>query len=273
MREARVTLIDYTGAGTPDPNRYASNLLVFTKNTRLNMNISTLGEVCLKDKEELDEELDYMANTIPSSWEFVDYVFCIENVTRAFTHQFVRTRPNSYAQQTMRVLEMEAWTYGIGPSITDSDYKEIDDTDEDRGPVTLERKGEKHFVYAQTMNEISKGYRKLLELGAKIEDARGVLPTNIHTNIVCKANLRTLADTFRKRASSRTQGEYRDVIEKMKTAVLEVHPFANRFFNSSFDKGAEDAESLILDLYQKGRLSEEEKITMIKSIDVMRSTA
>jgi thymidylate synthase ThyX len=53
-----------------------------------------------------------------------------------------------------------------------------------------------------------------------IEDARGVLPTNIHTNIVAKFDLRTLADTMRKRASTRTQGEYRDVMDGMKDAVL-----------------------------------------------------
>ena len=33
----KVTLIDYTGAGTPDPARHAANVLVFTKRTRLEM--------------------------------------------------------------------------------------------------------------------------------------------------------------------------------------------------------------------------------------------
>ena len=52
-------------------------------------------------------EIEYMANTVPSSWEFCDYSFMITGVTRAFTHQLVRTRTASYAQQAMRVLTEE----------------------------------------------------------------------------------------------------------------------------------------------------------------------
>ena len=52
-----------------------------------------------------------MANTIPSSWEFVDYTFLVTGVSRAYTHQQVRTRAASYAQQTMRVLNMGEFDY------------------------------------------------------------------------------------------------------------------------------------------------------------------
>jgi hypothetical protein len=52
------------------------------------------------------EELDYIAKTIRSSWEMVDYTFQITGVTRAFTHQFVRTRTGSYAQQSQRSVDM-----------------------------------------------------------------------------------------------------------------------------------------------------------------------
>jgi thymidylate synthase ThyX len=52
--------------------------------------------------------LDYISKTIRSSWEFVDYTFQITGVTRAFTHQFVRTRTGSYAQQSQRSVDMSS---------------------------------------------------------------------------------------------------------------------------------------------------------------------
>ena len=40
--------------------------------------------------EQKEEELKYVFGTIGSSWEFVDYIFLITDVSRAFTHQAVR---------------------------------------------------------------------------------------------------------------------------------------------------------------------------------------
>jgi flavin-dependent thymidylate synthase len=249
----KVQLIDYTGAGHPNPARYAAERLVFTKNTRLEMKPGLLEEIGRWSDEAIDAELAYMANTIPSSWEFIDYTFLITDVTRAFTHQFVRTRTGSYAQQTMRVLDVEGWTYGTGPSI--------------EGKKNLKQ------VYDEAMGEIDGVYRWLIEQGAKIEDARGVLPTNIHTNIVAKFNLRTMADTARKRASSRTQGEYRSVMETMKSECIRVHPWVDKFFNRTFDVAAAELEEKIKTLCGVMRTGDIVQTGLIKLIDQMRAAA
>lgn len=244
-----VKLIDYTGAGSEDPARYAAERLVFTKQTRLNMNPDQLERVKRMSNAELYKELDYMAHTIPSSWEFVSYVFLINGVSRAFTHQFVRTRTGSYAQQTMRVLDVDGWKYQTGP--------------------TIEEDQERTMIYGAMMKNIDFAYRELIRKGAKIEDARGVLPTNILTNIVAKFDLRTFADTQRKRASFRTQGEYRDVMNAMREEVLRVHPWSSKFMERSFDNAARDLESEI----RKLAIPPDETIRLIKFIDEMRTTA
>jgi flavin-dependent thymidylate synthase len=248
-----VKLIDYTGAGAADPARHAANVLVFTKSTRLNMVPDLMSKVEAMTDEQIADELAYMANTIPSSWEFVEYKFLINGVTRAFTHQFVRTRTGSYAQQTMRVLDVEGWDYLTGPTI--------------EADPQLKRE------YAMGMDLIADRYSYLVSKGAKIEDARGILPTNILTNIVAKFDLRTFADTQRKRASSRTQGEYRDVMEAMKAEVLRVHPWAAMFIDRTFDNAARELEREIVDLAGFGKISDEHKITLIKLLDQMRMTA
>ena len=83
----KVKLVNYT--------QDAKDLLIFTKNTRL-LNVEDAYQE-IKDwpEDKKQAELDYMLQTIKSSWEFVDYTFEIRDVTRAFTHQFVRTRTGS----------------------------------------------------------------------------------------------------------------------------------------------------------------------------------
>jgi flavin-dependent thymidylate synthase len=245
-----VQLIDYTGAGSPDPARHAANVLVFTKSTRLNMQPGLFEAIAAKPWPDIEAELEYMANTIPSSWEFVTYTFLINGVTRAFTHQFVRTRTGSYAQQTMRVLDVGGWDYMTGPTVAEDEQRQ--------------------FKYDHAMKVVGTIYDQLIEQGAKIEDARGILPTNILTNIAAKFDLRTFSDTQRKRASSRTQGEYRDVMDAMRAEVLRVHPWATMFLERTFDKAALDLEEQILKMLHEQPVI---RTNMIKLLDQMRMTA
>jgi thymidylate synthase (FAD) len=256
----KVTLI----STTPD----ALELLIFTKNTRLTMSPGKLEGIMAWSKERKWNELEYMANTIPSSWEFVDYTFMIEGVTRAFTHQFVRTRTASFAQQTMRVLDVsqgKGWDYGTGPSIASRP----------------DLKGN----YAAAMEHIDRVYRWLIRDGAAIEDARGILPTNILTNIVMKINMRNFVELIYKRSGPRVQQEYRDVLDAMKASVLEIHPWMSLFICRTFDRAADDldkeianfdANDLILDGKDMDVWADQDKlkawkIKMLKLVDQMRS--
>src|SRR5581483_11045955 len=150
----KVTLIDYT--------QNAINKLLYTKATRLTLGQDTRLKIANMSDEEKAKELAYMATTVPSSWEFVTYTFEILGVTRAFTHQFVRTRTGSYAQQTMRTLHVGQFEYVTGPSINTPRRKKL---------------------YDECMAMINCHYEKLIADGAAVEDARGLLPTNICTNI------------------------------------------------------------------------------------------
>lgn len=242
----KVTLIDYTGRGTMQAASYAAAILLFTKNTRLQMSPGLFEEILAWPYEKKLEELSYMANTIPSSWEFVDYTWMIEGVTRAFTHQLVRSRTFSFAQQTMRVLNVEGWRYETGPSIK-------------ADPVLK-------FSYDSNMSHIAEAYDMLIRDGAAIEDARGILPTNILTNIVMKGNMRSFVELVRKRSSSRVQGEYREVLEQLKSTALAVHPWLTLFIERDFDKAASDLEAEILKLN-----NDLQRNKMVKLLDQMRS--
>jgi flavin-dependent thymidylate synthase len=202
-----VTLIDYTGAGNSDP-LYAARLLAYTKSTRLEQSTETMHKFMEMEEPKLMEELDYISKTIRSSWEFVEFTFQITGVTRAFTHQFVRTRTASYAQQAQRVVNMS----GVPNMVPQTVY--------DSGMVD---------VWDSAISAISDAYTKLKNAGIPTQDCRGLLPTNVLTNIIAKMNLRTFADLIGKRSNLRAQGEYADVARLMELCVLEKMPWVKNF--------------------------------------------
>lgn len=235
----KVTLMNFT------PN--AREMLVFTKSTRLNVTPGLMDVIKMYDEKKLQKELDYMVDTIKSSWEFVDATFCIEGVSRGFTHQFVRNRLGSYAQQTMRILDMGDFDYITGPSIA--------------GDERLQA------MYDAAMAQISVVYKELIKSGAKIEDARGILPTNISTNIIAKFNLRALSQMMLSRASNRTQDEYRQVLDAMYAAVVEAEPWCASFLRSSKYDDLKRLESAILDSYEGTEMCTQ----LLKLIDKVRN--
>lgn len=209
---AKVELIDYTGCGRPNAAEYAARLLVYAKNTRLTQGADTRAQIAAMKKHDLEAELDKISKTIRSSWEFCDYTFEVTGVTRAFTHQFVRTRTGSYAQQAQRVVDLRN---GFTTRL----------------PETVKNVG-KEGLWNLVMGCIGSGYKELREAGVPSQDARGVLPTNVHTNIIAKFNLRTVADLVGKRENLRAQDEYADdVMPQMKAEVLRVHPWTDKFLN------------------------------------------
>lgn len=206
----KVTLINHT----PD----ALETLIFTKSTRLKMAATGLAEIKAWPEERKLAELAYMLGTIQSSWEFIDYIFLIEGVTRAFTHQLVRHRAGtSFAQQAQRAVDMSDFEY-----ITTGPMNLRDD------PPPTEYEWDAAGVYCMAMEGIRQAYNKLSEMGVPAQDARGILPTNISTNICFKANLRTIHDMGLKRLCVKAQGEFQNVFRALKAEVVRVHPWAEQ---------------------------------------------
>lgn len=201
-----VTLINHT--------HEARELLLFTKQTRLSMDAGLMQEIRNWPEDRKDRELKYMLGTIKSSWEFCDYVFSIDGVSRAFTHQFVRTRSGHYAQQSQRTVDMSDFDYVTPEGI---------ELAEDEGFF------EYSDCYKGAMKDVNDAYQHMLSIGANPQDARGILPTNICTNIIGKFNLRTLSEMARVRLCTRTQGEYQKVFREMRRLVCETHAWAEPF--------------------------------------------
>jgi len=195
-----VKLLDYT--------KQADRMLVFSKRTR-HMDSAASWEQLESDlgTESFQKELAYALGSIGGPLEFVDYTFLLCGVTRALTHQLVRHRVGvSFAQQSMRLTDASEFGYMV--------------------PTAIENDIDQEYEYEDCMREINDRYKNLLELGAEPQNARGVLPTNILTNILMKINLRAFAEMLNVRLCIRAQGEFQEVAKIMQQLVIGVHPWS-----------------------------------------------
>ncbi len=137
--------------------------------------------------------------------EHAVFTFAIEGVSRALTHQLVRHRLASYAQQSQRYVSFaEGFPYTIPPSIA--------------------ARPELAALFSRAMAQAAACYRELREAGIAAEDARFVLPNAAHTRIIVTMNARELRHFFRLRCCRRAQWEIRELALKMLQKVLAVAP-------------------------------------------------
>jgi thymidylate synthase ThyX len=202
---------------TPD----ALELLIFTKSTRL-QGRQTLDEIKAWPLDKKIEHLNYMRDTIKSSWEFINYTFLIRGVSRAFTHQFVRTRDQagiddpafgmpdanpavaSFAQESQRTVD-----------ISDNGFVL---------PTTLKEANAAYFVSSLEYSESC--YETIKLFNEPSQNARSLMPMAVATSIIAQLSLRALHHVAEVRLCTRTQGEYQNVFRMMRQEVYEVHPWA-----------------------------------------------
>ena len=136
--------------------------------------------------------------------EHTCFTFAISDVSRSLTHQLVRHRIASYAQQSQRYVNLNEANYVI--------------------PPTLEKDKKMKKAYEETMDVIWKQYNKLLEMNIPAEDSRYVLPNATCTNIVVTMNARSLLNFFELRCCLHAQWEIRKLANKMLQEVKKVAP-------------------------------------------------
>ncbi len=237
------SLIYFTGKGTQDETYFAARLLAFTKGTRLQMTPDGLDKFMSMPLEELQSEMNYMSATIASSWEFVDLIFSINDVSRACAQQITRSRHSSFAMQSQRVTDMSQVTFHIPESIKNKDS------------------------YEAKLRHSLAGYKEMVDGGDSLEDSRGLLPINAHCNLIAKYNLRNWVDLVRARQSLRVQGEYQHVVAQMKSAVLDIWPWAETFIEPKANKAIAIIEEIAK------TLPHEEKIKLAKAADLIKKDA
>lgn len=143
---------------------------------------------------------------LQAPFEFVDFHFMIEGVTRSFTHQMVRQRTAVFAQESLRFAVKD----GIDEEVA--------------LPPSLAGLKDDHpwvVLWQQAVNRVDDIYCALIDAGMPAEDARGLLPHNITTRLHYKTNLRNLMEHAGNRLCTQAQFEWRLVWLQIVQAIRE----------------------------------------------------
>lgn len=116
---------------------------------------------------------------------------------RGISHEIVRHRIASYSQESTRYCNYSKEKFGkeltfIRPFFWDEDTQ-------------------KYNIWENTMLEIERNYNSLIELGAKPEEARSILPNSIKTEIIVTMNLREWRHFFKLRTSIKAHPQMREI--------------------------------------------------------------
>ena len=183
----KVTLVSHT----PDPERICNRA----------------AGVCVSAGEVKGDKhlMHALASGHDSVLEHATFTFAVEGISRACSHQLVRHRLASFAQQSQRYVKMDGFEY-----VMPEGFK--------KSPIVEE-------LFTDYMEFIAEKYKLLVDyFGIPEEDARYILPNACKTNIIVTMNARELRHFFSLRLCTRAQWEIRQLAEKMLDCVREVAP-------------------------------------------------
>lgn len=177
--------------------------------------IERAGRVCYKSEEKITDDSAklFVQNIIKSGHESV---IEHEKVTvriicdRGVSHEIVRHRIASYSQESTRYCNYNADKFGNQLTFIRPYFWKDDD--------------EKYVIWKNTMEDIEKGYLKLISLGAKPQEARSILPNSLKTEIIVTMNLREWRHFFKLRASKAAHPQMREIAIPLLKAFQEKIP-------------------------------------------------
>lgn len=118
---------------------------------------------------------------------FAHATFHVSGISRACSHQFVRSKHLDFLQRSQRYCK-ENETDFVYPHLTKEQSYDVD----------------KHYQFCLSM------YNRLLKEGVKKEDARFVLPEATTTELVVTGNFQAWIDFIKLRADKHAQWEIRE---------------------------------------------------------------
>ena len=120
-------------------------------------------------------------------FEFTEYTFLIEGMSRVASHQLVRHRHLSFQQESHRAVQ------SLGFNL----------------PEAFERL-QNHKIIDEILEATKAVYEKLVAEGMKREDARYILPQAATSSIMVRGSARAWLEFLELRACKQTQAELRD---------------------------------------------------------------
>jgi thymidylate synthase ThyX len=183
---------------------------VLSKATRATIGIDlTEPDVDTRDWEEM------LQGGLQTALESQVIVFEVSGVSRASTHQIVRSRKAAFHQQSMR-----ASFYGAQPDF--------------RMPESIWRLSDAvKNQWVRALEETHKAYRMACDEDASYQDARYILAKGTVNYILCEYSLREFMAVYNYRGCSMFQWEIVSVMRAMRTILVARYPWLDPYVKIS----------------------------------------
>ncbi len=116
---------------------------------------------------------------------------------RGVSHEIVRHRIASFSQESTRYCNYSGDKFGNELTFIE--------------PCFWDKNSDKYNLWVGTLKTIEKNYLSLIEMGARPEEARSILPNSLKTEIVVTMNLREWRHFFRMRCDKAAHPQIREL--------------------------------------------------------------
>ena len=194
--------------------------------------IECIGRVCYKSEDKIDEGSaeKFILGIIKSGH---GSVIEHESITvriicdRGVSHEIVRHRIASYSQESTRYCNYTKDKFS-------NQITYIDLASGFRYNLDDEIDSKKYEIWKEAIEKAEEYYFKMIEAGAKPQEARSVLPNSVKTELVMTMNIRSWRNFFSLRSSNRAHPQMREISNMILRQFIDQFPI---FF--------EDLESLL----------------------------
>ena len=176
--------------------------------------IEVCGRVCYKSEVKISDtsSRNFVSNIIKSGHESViehEKVSVRIICDRGVSHEIVRHRIASYSQESTRYCNYSSDKF-------DNQLTFIK-------PIFWDENSLEYQLWYNNMSQIETSYNKLIDMGAKPEQARSILPNSIKTEIIVSMNLREWRHFFKLRTSLKAHPQMREIavplLEEFKSKI------------------------------------------------------
>lgn len=175
--------------------------------------IEKCGRVCYKSEDRITEDSaeKFVANLIKRGHEaMLEHAsFTVKFVVdRGVSHEIVRHRLASFAQESTRYCNYEKDDFGGEITFIE--------------PCFWEKGSSLYNTWKSSVEDAETNYFHLLNCGATPEKARAVLPNSLKTEVVMTANLREWRHFFNLRAANKTGKAHPQMLEVTRPLLDEL---------------------------------------------------
>lgn len=186
--------------------------------------IERCGRVCYKSEDKATESsaTAFIERIIKSGHESViEHEKITVKITcdRGVSHEIVRHRIASYSQESTRYCNYSQEKFGRELTLIK--------------PCFWEEGSKEYSTWVSTMQTIEDAYNKMIDDGAKPEEARSILPNSLKTEIVVTMNLREWRHFFKLRTSKRAHPQMRQIAIPLLNHFNELLPSVFRDISDS----------------------------------------